>query len=615
MGEEWFAVLPDSDSGLAAEHALRPLASTVIEHASGRPWLMGWWRAGTFTVARAGAAKVAVAGQCPATATRLRAALSRIDSVDEAEAATNKVPGCFHLLASVGGRVRVQGTLAGVRRVFRAQVGDAVIAADRAELLAHLISAGWDEAWVALRLTLLAQPYPFQETTPWRGVHAVPADHWLRLDPDGTATEHRRWTPPPAVLPLSEGAASVREALASAVEARTQTHRTVSTDLSGGMDSSSVAFLAARGPGELVTYRWAEHDAGNDDAHYAERAAAALRSARHVVDPVQEVAPMFGGLAPGGTADREEPFAWVRSRARIEHVAKSMTEAGSCLHLTGHGGDELFRPGYRRLHDMVRHSSAEGVRQARAYRALARWPMLALLRELADNRSPARELVDASRSLEKPPASPQAPYMGWAVAPIRMPPWATAEAAAAARDLLRHAAAGPIKPLAQTRGQHETLLLSRIAGVNVAQADRISVAQGVCLAAPYLDDAVLHAALAVRLEERDTPWRFKPLLAAAMRGHVPDLLLERTSKGDFSADYYVGLRRHRTDLIRLFEDSELVRHGLIEASSIRKILLSPHPTTAVLARMDGTLACEMWLRTIRSPRPRPTVHQNRGEGS
>ncbi|MFH8562018.1 asparagine synthase-related protein [Streptomyces sp. NPDC017988] len=605
MSEEWFAVLPDSDAALAAERMLRPLTSSVVDHASGRPWLMGHWRTGTVLVAEAGASKVAVVGQCPTTATTLRTALGKIRSVDEAETVTDKVPGCFTLVASVDGRVRVQGTLAAVRRVFRARIGDAVVAADRAEVLAHLVSDGWDEAWVALRLTLLAQPYPFQETTPWRAVRAVPADHWLRLDPDGTAVERRRWTPPEAVLPLREGAVVLREALLSAVEARTSTHRTVSTDLSGGMDSTSVAFLATRSPVELVTYRWAEHDSGNDDAEYAQRAATALPHARHQVDSLQDVAPMFGGLAPGGTADREEPFAWVRSRARIEHVARSMARAGSLMHLTGHGGDELFRPGYRRLHDLVRHSCTEGVRQTRAYRAMAHWPLPALFRELTDSSGPARELARAARSLEKQPPAPHEPYLGWGVAPLRMPPWATRHALAATRDLLRRTATGPVTPLAPTRGQHEALLLARIAGVNVAQADRISTAHGVHLAAPYLDDAVLHAALAVRLQERDTPWHFKPLLATAMRGLVPGPLLDRTTKGNFNADFYVGLRRHRADMVALFDDSELARHELIDPAVVRRVLLQPHPTTTLLARMDGTFATEMWLRAIRAPRAGP----------
>ncbi|TGA90924.1 DoxX family protein, partial [Streptomyces palmae] len=43
-----------------------------------------------------------------------------------------------------------------------------------------------------------------------------------------------------------------------------------------GMGFTPLAFLAAAEPVDLVTYRWAERDTGNDDARYARLAAARL---------------------------------------------------------------------------------------------------------------------------------------------------------------------------------------------------------------------------------------------------------------------------------------------------------------------------------------------------
>ncbi|MGH3324857.1 MAG: asparagine synthase-related protein, partial [Streptomyces sp.] len=247
MGEEWFAVLPDSDTGFAAARALRPLASCTVEHASGRPWLLGHWSCEQVTVAAAGTARLVVAGECPATAASLRESLRTVDSVLDLDRVTAGLPGCFHALASIGGRVRVQGTLASVRRVFRVRFGDAVVAADSARVLAQLTAADWDPAWLALRLASTASPFPLHETTPWHGVRAVPGDHWLALEQDGTASRLRRWSPPEPELPLAEGASAVRDALSAAVNVRTAAGGTVSSDLSGGMDSTSVTFLAAHG--------------------------------------------------------------------------------------------------------------------------------------------------------------------------------------------------------------------------------------------------------------------------------------------------------------------------------------------------------------------------------
>ncbi|GAB2714396.1 asparagine synthase-related protein [Kitasatospora kifunensis] len=602
MAEEWLAVLPDSDAAIAAARALRPAADQLVVHASGRPWLLGCWAPELLTLATAGttagAARVAVFGCGPTGSATLAQRLGRVRSVDEVGSTVAGLCGSFHLLASVGGRVRAQGTLACVRRVFRARYGDAVIAADSAHLLARLIGADWEPAWLALRLSSMTTPFPLHESTPWRGVRAVPGDRWLSLEPDGTAAERLRWRAPEPVLPLAEGAPAVRRALAGAVAACTAPGGTVSSDLSGGMDSTSLAFLAADGPARLVTYRWAEHDSGNDDADYAQRAAARLPAARHLVQAPQELAPMFGELSPDAPpADPEEPFAFVRNRQRLAHVARVMAAEGSRVHLAGHGGDELFRPGPGYLHDLVRQRPLVGLRYARAYRFLARWSGPALLRALAEHRSPARELALRTAALTDPPPGARHLDFGWTY-PSHLPPWTTPAAADAARELLRAAAREPVEPLAPRRAQHAVLLALRSAGVALRQAERISAAHGARLAVPYLDDQVIDAALAVRLEERNSPYRFKPLLAAAMRGTVPDPLLERTTKGEFSADFYVGLRRHRRDLLALFDEPLLARYGLIDGAAVRAVLLRPHQNASELGRLDATLAGEMWLRAL-----------------
>jgi asparagine synthase (glutamine-hydrolysing) len=609
MGEEWFAVLPDSDAALTAARALRPLASRVVRHASGRSWLMGHWPEGAMTVAAAGAARVAVAGDCQTAAPSLRdplrssmrASTARVRSVLDADRTVAGLPGCFHLIASIDGRVRVQGSLSSVRRVVRARVGNAVIAADSARVLAELTGAGWDPAWLALRLSSTTTPFPLHESTPWRGVNAVPSDHWLSLEPDGGAVERLRWSPPEPELPLAEGAKKLREALGAAVRARTAQGGTVSTDMSGGMDSTSLAFLAAEGPVALVTYRWSGHDPG-DDSHYAHRAATALPHALHTVDPYEDMTPMFAGLSPEGPpADQEEPFPWVRNMGRIAHVARVMGAAGSRTHLTGHGGDELFGPGPVYLHDLLRTAPRAALPRLRTTRTTHRWRLTALLGALAEHRSPARELAAHAANLRKPPPGPRDVAFGWSPPP-RMPAWATADAAEAARALLLHTAEGDVRPLAPQRAQHNVLLLARSNAPAIRQAERISAAAGPRFAVPYLDDQVLDAVLSVRLADRCSPWSFKPLLTTAMRETVPGLLLDRTTKGEFNADFFEGLRRQRNQLLELFDQSELARHGLIDTTAVHRILLRPHTDAAGLTQLDATLACEMWLRSLsRSP--------------
>jgi asparagine synthase (glutamine-hydrolysing) len=157
--------------------------------------------------------------------------------------------------------------------------------------------------------------------------------------------------------------------------------------------------------------------------------------------------------------------------------------------------------------------------------------------------------------------------------------------------------------------QHEMLRLTQINGWAMRRNSRITSQFGVSLQAPFLDDRVLEAALSIRLEDRMTVGRFKPVLAATMRGIAPDSLLDRKTKGDASAELYAGLRHHRRELLELWDNSLLVQMGLVDADALRTLFLDLHPTTRPLVPLDPTLACEAWLRSLPiSARPARQPH-------
>jgi hypothetical protein len=58
---------------------------------------------------------------------------------------------------------------------------------------------------------------------------------------------------------------------------------------------------------------------------------------------------------------------------------------------------------------------------------------------------------------------------------------------------------------------------------------------------PLLDDQVFMAALAVPPEKRNRPGRYK-LLAEVVNGITPPEITRRTTKGEFSIDFYQELR-------------------------------------------------------------------------
>jgi len=130
------------------------------------------------------------------------------------------------------------------------------------------------------------------------------------------------------------------------------------------------------------------------------------------------------------------------------------------------------------------------------------------------------------------------------------------------------------------------------------QLDQMAARFGVTLAAPYYDDRVIEAGLAVRPQERISPWRYKPLIIEAMRGIVPDESLTRQTKANGSGDADPGLRRHRGELLALWEDSRLGRLGLIDVDALRETCTRPLPPELQFGGLDQTVACEVWLRSL-----------------
>ncbi|MGP3967532.1 asparagine synthase-related protein [Streptomyces sp. 6N223] len=546
--------------------------------------------------------RLVVIGFCPVTTGRLAQLCRRVRTPADVNAVAAALPGSFHLVAAVGGVTRVQGSLSGLRQVFSARRGELPLAADRADVLATMTGAGIDELALAARVVCGGMlPPPLSDRSVWSGVSTVPQDHCLLLE-GHDARQERWWRPPAAERPLAEGAVALRNALVTAMDGRRGEEGALSADLSGGMDSTSLCFLAARHTPGLLTFRWAEADAGNDDSYFAERSARSLPEARHLVVGQDELPPVF--TDPGATADTERPYPYTRTLARMRHTAALLAEHGSRCHVAGHGGDELFSrfPGY--LHRLARRHPLAALRRVRAHRALERWPLPETLAQLARTDGVARWWLTQADDLTRPAPRRRTPALGWGLAPLRAPAWATADAIDAARQALR-STAEDVRPFAPDRGQHQFLVALRTTAPAYRQLSRLFDAAGVRLHQPYLDDRVVEAALAVRLPERATPLRYKPLLAASMRGVVPDVVLGRTTKGDFSADLRAGRRRNLAAILDVFSDSILARLGMISPTALRDYLLAPSADTSRDNAAEQLLGCEAWARGAHRQRPLP----------
>jgi asparagine synthase (glutamine-hydrolysing) len=587
-------MLPDSTAAHAVVERLRPHATRQVVHPSGRPWVLGAWSDGAVASARTRTTAAVVLGQHAVTRRALQPRVARLTSVDDVDDLAMHVAGSVHVMASVGGDAGVQGTVTGVRRVYRATVDGLICASDRADVLAFLRHASVDPCRLAVHLLEPPILHPVAGQSVWRGVSAVPPDHLLVLAGDHGARERRRWTPPAPERSLEHGAAALRDALTAAVSTRVQGRDLVSCDL-GGIDSTAVCCVAATVAPAVVAYTAASPDPLADDVAWARRTVAARPQIEHHVIPADQMPLVYHGVGHLDT-QFDEPCSVTVDRDRGLAMITRAADRGSDLHIVGYGGDELLYGSLAHVNDSLLTRPRLAVRHLRGFTAKYRWPRRRVLGQLADRRSYAAWLAGVADAISAPAPPASEPLLAWGFEP-HLPPWTTPDAAAAARELIRDAAVD-CAPAAPSRGQHRELEAMRFVSRITRQLEQMSAGLGVTLAAPYYDDRVVDAGLGVQPLERVTPWRYKPLAAEAMRGIVPDVSRERATKANGTVDEETGLRRHRADVLALWEDARLEALGLIDAAALRELCAGPLPPHLPSGVLYQTIACETWLRSL-----------------
>lgn len=372
------------------------------------------------------------------------------------------------------------------------------------------------------------------DETMFEGVFPLPAGHLARIDLDailigaGMPTRNRlgirRWyTLSPRPLAAREDPeAALRETLQDAVRLRLRADVPVGSCLSGGLDSSAIVSLMRQtlavdgAPDHAIHTFTARSDvAAFDELRYAETVIAAAQTTSHIVTPQPDR--LFAEL------DRilwhqDEPFLSTSIFAQWCVFEAARRQRVTVL-LDGQGADELLGgyPGYfgAYLAGLVRRGALQQwAREASALRREVRFTSRRLIGYTAAYLFPGlirtlgrfdhRAFTDGT----------------WIAPPVRDlaaadPLAAAGGRASSVRDLTR----------AQLSRTHLPMLLH--------WEDRNSMAFSIEARLPFLDYRVAELALGLDDEDKVGGGVAKHVLRRAMRGIVPDAVIDRRDKMGF----------------------------------------------------------------------------------
>ncbi|WLQ35546.1 asparagine synthase-related protein [Streptomyces castrisilvae] len=483
------------------------------------------------------------------------------------------LPGSYWVVARAGKHSFVCGDLSGLRSIFYARQPGCIWSTSAQRLAVHQ-DALPDLPFLAARITAGAEHWPGR--TVYDGVHAVPAGFGLLLGGEPVLVDVSGYAPSAT---LEQGAPVSADALERAVQWRMEeADGLVGADVSGGLDSSTLAILASRA-GSIRAVTYADRFTSSEDLDFARRVASHMGTE----------------LKVGAGGPKELPFGWswdqpvpdqpaALSLTCAQHALYLRPAAGLPLHFTGNGGDIVLDSCSAAWIGMVQCGDRRAARRqvtgwARARNRPPRDLWQAVTRAASITHDEA--LTRAADRVERADFGHRRSGV-WSWCHLgQSAKWLTPHGREQVAGMLREAASAATTEARADLAEQRTSL--RLVGADARDTVPLTRPWRIRQVHPFLDNQVVRAAFTITPVERHGVTTFKPLLAAALP-FLPPWLTGRTSKGSFSRQLTAGMVHHRPALADLIRTSPLATNGLLDAE----------PALAALARVGGTAAGDLY---------------------
>lgn len=520
-------------------------------------------------------------------------------------------PGSYAAVVGYDEGVRVYSDVAGQFALYYGLRDREVLVSSDPVVIATLHDRLADPVTIAARIGCPDVLPMWSGRSPFKNVHRLEAGGILQLTHRGPRVQPYLTERGSHASDTADAVAALRSGLLEGVRARCD-GRFVSTDFSGGLDSSSIAFLAARHAEvplpALVYYQSLAPAADLADAQRCARLSgaldlmvvrggedtlpfASLADAYKDGTPLHDAIPRHAEPAPGA-------LIWRAPTRRLLAAAARHSE----LHFTGEGGDALLMAAPSYLASLVRrgsyrtlmkHCGAYGrLRNTSPLRIGARATRLAWTSHRRALHLLAAELENRQ---EHQPVWGDA--ISWWASCGETTGWLTTQI----RQQLAMRAGDQVTIASVRQGTTPADLAAKVQLRNAADAQRqlrdLGRDCGLPVHAPFLDGAVVSAVMSIPAANRADPWTYKPMLRSGVNGLVPEEVLSRQTKGDYSAEDYIGARRAMPALRALLRDPRLADLGIIEPKAVASTLRRMSAGVAVpLGALNMLLATELWLR-------------------
>lgn len=448
--------------------------------------------------------------------------------------------------------------------------------------------------------------YVPEPLTPLRDVRKLDAAHVLIIDVDDWRIEEKCYWRMEDAAPLEgDPATLIREQLEAVSEIVIRSDVPVGVALSGGLDSSAIAALAAsKYPGTMHAFSIGYPGAPENDERSDARALADhLKLPFHDVElDTSDMVAFFPDLVYW----RDDPIADIAGFGYYA-VMKRAREQNVPVVLQGQGGDELFW-GYDWVREATRHTARKfSLARTNSLFALPRYLDLSLptgvsryeLWQWARQAAGLRPAWESFRRDRNAPPNQCVFYDStpeFAQASNKLPDFY----APGFRQQLNGSSAAKIFTLDEPETNLEVAMTKLICDTylrenGVAQGDRLSMASSIELRLPLLDYRLVETVIGLRKTRSDLNEPRKAWLTASVSELLPDWVIRRPKKG-----FNPPVRQWQAALLKAYGKS--LRDGYLVSTEVLARKFAEHIPNGEHVGADAisfkALVLEYWCQQM-----------------
>jgi asparagine synthase (glutamine-hydrolysing) len=446
-----------------------------------------------------------------------------------------------------------------------------------------------DDEYVADYLSLYQEP----RRTPYKGFYAVEPGHVVVVSDKGNINIKRFWTPDPEIqiryTSDREYEEQFRSLFSEAVRCRLRADRPVWADVSGGLDSSSIVFVADQvlKAGEAETPRL-------ETASYVDYHSPTFSDGKYIAHVERE-----RGVA-GVHLDLSKysmNFPWPSERflgfpstslsnpGLHEQLCEEMRMGGARVLLSGLGGDQVLWNSFDVspvLSDLiVAGKCITFLREIKNWSQILRRPYVNVLWK--DGILPFLPRGIRAKSIPKHIIAPW--FQTGFVEHMHL----------RERSLLPPDPFGFKLPSSRMQSSMLLFIISSISGGQPLQKTPIEITY------PFLHRPLVEFLMAIPFDQKLRAAETRSVQRRALQGIVPEEILRRKSKGGIAETLCRSLVRERSRVERLFQNSSLSNRGYVDIENLRSALTQAfHGSRSYLGLLVTTVSLEIWLQSVES---------------